>query len=279
MMALMVGAAPVLGWSTRNYVQYGFFAPSSYAPLVKVAGAIESGVFNIGTTPNAALYNFYVLGRESVQYRQFHSQMSAGVSTITDVRQESYVSDLNQGLSEVLLVSASSNSPVVALTGFVRSFSWGLLFPRGQTFGGYPHRDSFEFLNSALRSNADELRAQGGLQGLPNFVYTAKQPDVFVRAYARLAALYAPIYPYLVLAAYLSVMVAMLAGNLPGALPGLLFFLNVAVHAYLGVPFGRYIQVIDMLLIFSIVAAVPEWRRLAVRLGVLLRKTPFTPGH
>ncbi len=205
--------------------------------------------------------------------------MSAGVSVVSTVRQDSYVGDLNQGITEVLRVSASSNPPALAVAGFVRSISWGLFFPRGQTYGGYFHRDSFAFLDGALQSNSDELRARAGLQGLPTFVYTAQQPNVLTRAYARIVKIYAPLFPYLVLAGYLSVMVAMLAGHLLGALPGLLYFLNVAVHAYLGVPFGRYIQVIDMLLIFSVIVTVSEWRRLAVELGVPLHKKTVNPGY
>jgi len=137
-----------------------------------------------------------------------------------------------------------------------RAFLWGLFFPEGQTYGGYAHREYEEMSKGGFYSDGDDLRAQL-FRDLP-IVYKSKKPNVLTKVYATVTHSYAVPYPYLVFVGFVAAIVLLLAGNFVAALPALFYFFNVVAHAYLGVPLGRYIQPIDTLLMFSIVAAAAQ---------------------
>ena len=256
---LLLTAIPVVvalsGWAVQNKVRFNFFGITSYGEFVRFASLMETGTFDVRALTDKYLYDRYLIGREAAHYFEYHIQFTAPLSSRTITDRARYVDQLNAGLKAVTDRSESIVDPRLLIASVVRNIWWGAVFPVRNNFGGYPLVDwSYLGGNPSLGDQSADAAAVRHV--FPRIVLDLRQRTTISSLFLVVINHYGTINHVLFILGAIAGLVSIGLGGVMLAAPVLVYSANLLLYSLIGLVYGRYIQVLDVLLIAQIAVAV-----------------------
>jgi hypothetical protein len=254
--ATVVALAPVAVWSARNYRVYGLSAPQDMAGIQAIQAVVIGGLFE---PRQEAISPYYAgisrLGVDgwSLRYVLFHERVvtrpeARALTRTVDARLKSFA-------------RASIKVHVgLYVSAIVRSFAQGswLADARDANYAdtNLPHQLGYPN-ELDTRTTVETIKESSTLN-----VYDVRRPSGIVRQVFDLwNSTFHWFYRSLLFAAAASALACVLSRrtSLFAATPMIVFLANLAMVAVLIAPYGRYLQILDYLLVVQIALAYPAW--------------------
>jgi hypothetical protein len=237
--ALAPAIAALAAWSSYNWFQFKYLAPSNFGPTIRFTGRMDTGVFDLRSLhEREPLRQAYLTGREATGYWEYHVHFVAPMFFVKN--QSRYVAEVNAGCPTSSSRSDKLNPWPLTAVRLLRGAWWGALLP--------PTKKLQRLFLPFQVLNAGDVSADAVARTFRGSFSTVRGR----RARRPLCSLGANIYntvrPVVCLSALLAAIWLLFARGWLLAAPMLVHTANVLLHAGLGVIYARYVQGLDILL-------------------------------
>jgi len=260
-----VALAPVAVWSVRNYRVYGLFAPQDMAGVQTMQAVMVGGLFEPREKAFKPYYAEMSRRHANAQYivwalrnLLFHER------EVTGPEARALTRTVDAQLKSFARASIKVHAGLYG-SAIVRSIAQGswLANARDATYedSNGPHQAGYPNELGA-RTAVETIKASSALN-----VYDVRRPSGMVRSLFDLwNSTFHWFYRSLLFAAAASALACVFSRRttLFAATPMLVFLANFAMMAVLIAPYGRYLQILDYLLVVQIALAYPAWASAAV---------------
>lgn len=254
--AMLIFVVAYGGWALRNYVSRGYFGTTDMGQLSIVQGALSAGWFEARSLLDQDEYRAYV--KDHYRHEYFYmvwilrTHLFDAIEQDLQVTPSQQIALLNEHMHEIAAGSAARAPWQMRLVGPLRSVLWAIAWPQGTSYT----RDAFR-LDYALPSNYTDIDAiRTEMAPLSSrLVYETQQQNSIFALFAGYTRAYTGWYLALSVVALISGVYVAWRGYSFLSAPLIVFLANLAVVGVLGNILARYVQVLDVLLVFQSVIA------------------------